>query len=1334
MPTRSLMLLHIIIVSLMMAAAAPHPLPASASPTPPLRWIVRLYEPPLAQAVLHTPEFAMQSMVGGRLQAETPQAQHYRQTLLQQQQQVFQQIRAIAPDAHIHRHYTVVFNGMSILLPNDDAATIARIRALPGVAGLTQETIYFPSMYASIPLINAETLWNHPSIGGQNNAGEGIKIAVIDQGILINHPFFNPDGFAYPPGFPKGETEYTSPKVISARAYFRPDIPPLPGHETPQPGPNDSSHGLHVAGIAAGVANTSATVAGVTQTISGVAPRAYLMNYKVFYHNDSIFSGAFSTEMIAALEDAVLDGADVINNSWGGRADTAPAFDPVTIAAEAAADAGVTVVFAAGNAGPDRSTTGSPAYSEKFISVGAVTNAETIAAGFVDVVAPDGAPENLRGLSFVPAVFGPPLERRTILGPVTYTPVEQISSSPLACEPLPDGSLTNQIALIERGACIFALKVWHAQEAGAQAAIVYNSDEGGETLIVMAGGDESLDIRIPSIFMRRSNGVALAEWAMTHGAAAQLHIDTTPRLVSQTADVLPSFSARGPTFHHTLKPDVLAPGFNILSAGFSLDEGMERHSGFGVNSGTSMAAPHVAGAVALLKQVHPDWTSADMKSALMSTATTNVWMDEMQTMPAGVLDQGAGRIDLARAVAPPLIFDKPSLSFGLLTPMYDAPARAELTVTARNISGAHQSYTFNSRVISPTIFPITTVPETLHIGAGETASFIVHIEIPADAPLGDYEAMLELVGDETLHLPIWARALPPRQTATVLLLDNDGSSLPADDLPFPDVTPFYTAALDDLGISYTYLDLDALTGQPQTLPDIAQLHRYPLVIWFTGNNFISSGMAPVPTPLTRIDQNLLIAYLQSGGRLIATGQNLTDASDIERRPPDDPRYGRSDLYHAYLGSRFVQDNVFSATVALERDAVGTGAQPWLADIRLDLSDPTQHGIPAAIETSAANQIDIDEVSLHDADLRVPNEHTSPIIQALSDGKEKEGFIALNRTSSPSLEQSGQAIPFRSTYLAFGLEGVRNDTGTTSRTDLLRDVINWSLDESSVTVHGPMSIDQPGQSATFTAHAHSSTGAPFISYRWDVGDGSPIIETQEPTLSHTFAEPGNYTVRVEATNIWGHRTISDGATPPPTGELPPPPPLTRNDVLTTEPYTFPETGQTLHGRFLEFWQQHGGLAVFGYPISPTIEHDLMSQQFERARFEHHPDNPPPYDVLLGHLGHETLAVQGRNWHDFPTVTADEVPTDCRYFAETNHSLCGIFQEYWERHGLEFDGIAGSSDAESLALFGLPLSEPYYETGEDGTMLLMQWFERARFEHHPQNPPPYDVLLGRLGATN
>ncbi|MBK9940113.1 MAG: alginate lyase family protein [Kouleothrix sp.] len=178
--------------------------------------------------------------------------------------------------------------------------------------------------------------------------------------------------------------------------------------------------------------------------------------------------------------------------------------------------------------------------------------------------------------------------------------------------------------------------------------------------------------------------------------------------------------------------------------------------------------------------------------------------------------------------------------------------------------------------------------------------------------------------------------------------------------------------------------------------------------------------------------------------------------------------------------------------------------------------------------------------------------------------------------------------------------------------------------------------------------------------------------------------------------------------------------------------FAETGLCIAGRMRTFWEQNGGLAVFGLPISEQraeqVEgRSLQVQWFERNRLELHPENPRPYDVLLGRLGADRLAQQGRDWFQF--ARGAERP-GCRYFAETGQSVCGDILAAWRAHGLELDGRRGTSEAESLALFGLPLSPAQAET-IGGAEYTVQWFERARFELHPENAPPYNVLLGLLG---
>lgn len=186
------------------------------------------------------------------------------------------------------------------------------------------------------------------------------------------------------------------------------------------------------------------------------------------------------------------------------------------------------------------------------------------------------------------------------------------------------------------------------------------------------------------------------------------------------------------------------------------------------------------------------------------------------------------------------------------------------------------------------------------------------------------------------------------------------------------------------------------------------------------------------------------------------------------------------------------------------------------------------------------------------------------------------------------------------------------------------------------------------------------------------------------------------------------------------------------ALAQDQRCFPETGQCISGRIRQFWEQNGGLPVFGFPTGPQGEVQIegrpyQAQTFERNRLELHPENQRPYDVLLGRLGVDRLGQQGRDWFAFPKTGQQP---GCRFFADTGHNICGDVLAAWRASGLEIDGRRGKTEAENLALWGLPISDLQTENIQ-GKDYQVQWFERARFELHPENAPPFNVLLGLLG---
>jgi subtilisin family serine protease len=315
----------------------------------------------LSQAPLATTRWA----AGRQLQSRT---------LVSSQAALAARIESAVPAAQIRWRYRLVANGLAVVVPSSQ---LGRLSALPGVETVYPSVRYRTQLDRSPQQIGAPTLWGP----GLTNAGQGMKIAIIDEGIDQTHPFFSPAGYTMPAGFPKGQAAYTTAKVIVARAF--PPARPAWKHAAKPFDPEFSSHGTHVAGIAAGNANTLAE--GIR--ISGVAPRAYLGNYKALTIPTDADVGldGNSPELVAAIEAAVADGMDVINMSLG-EPEIEPTRDIVVQALGAAARAGVVAVVSAGNDYDEfgRGSVGSPGAAPEAITVGAVT---TTRSGAEDVVA-----------------------------------------------------------------------------------------------------------------------------------------------------------------------------------------------------------------------------------------------------------------------------------------------------------------------------------------------------------------------------------------------------------------------------------------------------------------------------------------------------------------------------------------------------------------------------------------------------------------------------------------------------------------------------------------------------------------------------------------------------------------------------------------------------------------------------------------------------------------------------------------------------------------------------------------------------------------------------------
>ena len=453
--------------------------------------------------------------------------------------------------------------------------------------------------------------------------------------------------------------DHCNNKLVGARFYidgflFRHDLDP---GEFISPKDADG-HGTHIATVVAGNSVTAELFGTRVGTLSGIAPRARVAVYKACWLKPGESRASCATSDLArAIDDAVADGVDIINYSVGSLETELTA--PDDIALLNALDAGVLSVVAAGNDGPDLATIGSPSSAPWVLTVGASTQARTLYDEAIDIT----APEDLAGpMEMREAAFTQPLiDSADIAGELVLVNDGQsvlgdngLGSTRDACETLQNADeLVDRVALIERGGCLFETKLERVEDAGAIAAIVYN-DTG--LPIVMEGTAGS--IGIPAVMIGTADGQLLVD-ALAAGDVVEVLIAKGLFIERrQNGNQMGAFSSRGPSLSDSdfLKPDVTAPGVDIL--GGHTPDVANGFAGeyFQYQTGTSMAAPEVAGIAALLKEAHPDWSPSAIKSALMTTAYQDVVREDSESL-ADPFDMGAGRIDPNFALDPGLVYD-----------------------------------------------------------------------------------------------------------------------------------------------------------------------------------------------------------------------------------------------------------------------------------------------------------------------------------------------------------------------------------------------------------------------------------------------------------------------------------------------------------------------------------------------------------------------------------------------------------------------------------------------------------------------------------------------------
>ncbi|EER91799.1 subtilisin-like protease SBT1.7 [Sorghum bicolor] len=628
--------------------------------------------------------------------------------------------------------YTAVFSGFAARLTDSELDAVTKkpgfVRAFPDRT-LQLATTHTPAFLGLTRGAGAAGFWN------SSGYGKGVIVGLLDSGIHAAHPSFDDHGVPPPPARWKGSCAPGSAvrcnnKLIGARSF-------VGGGDDGGGGvSDDAGHGTHTSSTAAGNFVDGASRDGLAAgTAAGIAPGAHVAMYKV-----CVLEGCDSSAILAGLDAAIKDGVDVLSISLGGSLSFEFDHDPIAVGAFSAVSKGVVVVCAAGNNGPAPSSVVNDAPWILTVAAGSVDRAfqadvELVNNGHHHHVAGEALTQGKSSKKQYPLLFSE--RRRHCLYGDNSSSI--VAGKILVCEAT---DLPTEMSNIR-----------DLLSAGAAGVVLTNSNTSGYTIVVRDYGPGVVQVSTAAGVNITHYATSTSTRRRSSSAAAAFFTFNSTVLGARPSPTVASFSGRGPSAvtPGVLKPDILAPGLNILAAwppALSETETTSSSSGgsgrFNIISGTSMATPHISGVVALVRSVHPDWSPAAIKSAILTTS------DEADSNGGAILDEqhgkagghatGAGHVNPTRAADPGLVYDigVPEYAAYLCALLGD---RGQATVVRNaSLSCSKLPRTPEAQLNYPTItVPLQTTPFTVNrtvTNVGPAAStYTAKVDVPAGSSL-----------------------------------------------------------------------------------------------------------------------------------------------------------------------------------------------------------------------------------------------------------------------------------------------------------------------------------------------------------------------------------------------------------------------------------------------------------------------------------------------------------------------------------------------------------------------------------------------------------------------